>query len=419
MAASQRRALTRFQVGAMALACSMISANRYYCQPLLAQMSQTLHLSASTAGLVPTFTQSGIAIGLVLFVPLGDAVERRKLITLLLLGVMGALILTAAVFNTAVLLVAALLTGAFAAASQVIVGLAASMADPWQRGQVVGTVTGGLLIGVLSARTVAGLVGGALGWRAVYLAASAGMAALAFTLALALPVSRPVQALRYRQLIRSLFVLVREERELRESCALGALAFAAMSAFWTTLVFFIAGPPYHYGTTAAGLFGLAGIAGALAAPVVGRISDRHGPRFADFMALLAGLFSFVFLFALGRHLAGLLTGIVLLDLATQANLVTNQTRIYSLIPEAANRLNTIYMSAYFGGGALGAAIGSLVWDHFGWTGLCSLGLTLFAVALTVHRRGGRPRPARSALSETAERQHAACSVCSRATESEN
>lgn len=379
--------LTRFQIGAITLATAMVAASRYYCQPLLADMSRALHLTTAQAGLVPTCTQSGIALGLLLFVPLGDLVERRRLTVTLLLAVAGALGLTAVAFNTTLLLVAALFTGVFAAVSQLMVGLAASFAIPSQRGRVVGTVTGGLLIGVLSARTIAGVVGGAFGWRAMYLLGAAAMCLLALVLARALPHSRPTQAMRYSQLLGSLLVLVREEHELREAALLGALAFAALNAFWTILVFFIAVPPYHYGTTAAGLFGLAGIAGALVAPVVGHVSDRSGPRFADLIALNLGFLSFVLLFIAGRHLAGLIAGIVLLDLATQANLVTNQTRIYSLRPDAANRLNTVYMASYFAGGALGAAIGSLLWNRFGWTGLCALGAALFAAALIVLLRG--------------------------------
>ena len=371
----------------MTVATALVSANRYYCQPLLADMARTLHLTSATAGLVPTFTQGGIAFGLVLFVPLGDMVERRRLIVSLAFAVAFALSLTVVASNTTLLLTSALLIGMFASVSQLIVGLAASLALPSQRGRAVGTVTAGLLIGVLMARTVAGMVGGIWGWRTMYLAAAIGMATLGLMLALALPRSRPTQVVRYRELLSSLILLIREKPELRESAVLGALAFAAMNAFWTTLVFFIAQPPYHYGTTAAGLFGLAGIGGALAAPLIGHITDRSGPRFADFIALNLGVLSFILLFVAGRHLAGLIVGIVLLDLATQTNLVSNQTRIYSLVPEAANRLNTVFMSSYFVGGAVGAGVGALVWNYSGWFGLCALGAILFALALFVLLRG--------------------------------
>jgi predicted MFS family arabinose efflux permease len=379
--------LNRVQLAVMAVATAMIAATRYYSQPLLLEMSRSLHLSPSVIGLVPTLAQAGIALGLLLFVPLGDMVERRRLSLTLLFALSCALALTAAAVNTAMLLFAALLIGIFASVSQLIIGLAATLALPSRRGQVVGMVTAGLLIGVLSARIVAGLLGGAFGWRAMYLTAALGMAGLTLVMALLLPVSRPGHTIAYPQLVRSLLLLAREQRELREASALGALAFAAMNAFWTTLVFFIARPPYHYGASTAGLFGLAGIAGALGAPIVGRISDRGSPRLADSIALTLGLLAFVLLLAAGRHLAGLIGGIVLLDLATQANLVSNQTRIYSLLPDAANRLNTLYMSSYFVGGATGAAVGSLVWEHFGWAGLCAFGIALFATALIVLARG--------------------------------
>ena len=382
--------LSRVQLAVMAVATAMIAATRYYSQPLLIEMSRSLHLSPSVIGLVPTLAQAGIALGLLLFVPLGDTVERRRLALTLLFALSCALALTAAAVNTAMLLFGALLIGIFASVSQLIIGLAATLALPSRRGQVVGTVTAGLLIGVLSARIVAGLLGGAFGWRVMYLTAALGMVGLTLVMALLLPLSRPRHTIAYPQLVWSLLLLAREQPELREASALGALAFAAMNAFWTTLVFFIARPPYHYGAAAAGLFGLAGIAGALGAPIVGRISDRGRPRLADSIALTLGLLAFVLLLATGRHLAGLIGGIVLLDLATQANLVSNQTRIYSLFPDAANRLNTLYMSSYFVGGATGAAVGSLVWEHFGWPGLCAFGMALFATALIVLARGKTP-----------------------------
>ena len=382
----QRGSLTGVHLAIIMVATAMIAADRYYCQPLLAEMSRNLHLTPSMTGLVPTLTQGGIAFGLLLLVPLGDTVELRRLILCLLFALGCALAITASATNAAMLFTGSLMIGVFASVSQLLVGLAATLAEPSRRGQVVGTVTAGLLIGVLSARTVAGLVGGAFGWRVMYWTAAVGMAGLTIVMALVLPPSRPSLAIAYPQLVRSLIALIREQRELREASVLGALAFAAMNAFWTTLIFFIAGPPYHYGATAAGVLGLAGIAGALGAPIIGRISDRRGPRLADLIALTLGLIAFVLLVVAGRHLAGLIGGILLLDLATQANLVSNQTLIYSLLPDAANRLNTIFMASYFAGGAAGAAIGSLAWQHFGWTGLCALGMAMFATALVVLAR---------------------------------
>ncbi len=261
----QRGSLTRVHLAIIMVATAMIAADRYYCQPLLAEMSTTLHLTPSVTGLVPTLTQAGIAFGLLLLVPLGDTVELRRLILFLLFALGCALAITAAAANAAMLFIGSLMIGLFASVSQLLVGLAATLAEPSRRGQVVGTVTAGLLIGVLSARTVAGLVGGAFGWRVMYLIAAVGMAGLTLVMALALPPSRPTQKSGYPRLFMSLIALIREQRELREASVLGALAFAAMNAFWTALVFFIAGPPYYYGATAAGVLGLAGIVGALGA----------------------------------------------------------------------------------------------------------------------------------------------------------
>jgi predicted MFS family arabinose efflux permease len=379
----QRGSLTGVHLAIIMVATAMIAADRYYCQPLLAEMSRTLHFTPSVTGLVPTLTQAGIAFGLLLLVPLGDTVELRRLILFLLFVLGCALAITAATTNAAMLFTGSLMSRLFASVSQLLVGLTATLAEPSRRGQVVGTVTAGLLLGVLSARTVAGLVGGAFGWRVMYLAAAVGMVVLTIIMALVLPPSRPSLAIAYPRLVRSLIALIREQRELREASVLGALAFAAMNAFWTTLVFFYCWATVSLRSNRSGSIRLGGNRGR------SRCSN-HRPHFRPQGATTCRLdcadprLECVCLAACCWSSPGrLIGGILLLDLATQANLVSNQTRIYSLLPDAANRFNTIYMSSYFAGGA---AIGSLAWQHFGWTGLCALGLALFATALVVLAR---------------------------------
>jgi predicted MFS family arabinose efflux permease len=272
----------------------------------------------------------------------------------------------------------------------VIVPYAANLSSPERRGATVGTVLSGLLLGILLARTASGLVGAWLGWRTIYWIAAALMLLVALLVHHGLPRSEPELRLSWFELIRSAGVLVRTQPLLRESALLGALFFCAFSAFWTTLVFFLQTPPYHYGTGVAGLFGLVGAAGAACAPLIGRIADRYGARRNIFIALLVTLSSFVILYALGRHLAGLIVGVILLDIGVQAGHISNQTRIYGLVPEARSRLNMVYMVSYFTAGAIGSYVGTVLWQHFAWAGVCGFGCILPAVACAIHlATGGR------------------------------
>lgn len=380
----------------MAVATGVSAANLHYCQPLLAEIAAGFSTTVRGVSAVPTVTQIGYALGLALFVPLGDLVERRRLIVLLVSATAAALVITALAPSLFVLCLASLMVGAFASVVQVVVPFAATVAAPAERGRAVGFVTGGMLIGVLLARTVSGFVGGAFGWRVMYSVAAATMAALALALRELLPVSRPAAPISYRALIRSIFELARDMPALRESALLGGLVFGAFMAFWTTLVFFVARPPYYYNAQAAGMFGLVGVVGALAAPAAGRFADRRNPRLAIGLALLIGLVSYGVLGFAGHHLAGLIAGIVLLDLAAQVNHVSNQTRIYALRPEARSRLNTVYMVTFFCCGALGTFLAANAWSLWGWNGVCALGATLFATALLIYARGTRRSGAGSA-----------------------
>jgi predicted MFS family arabinose efflux permease len=286
--------------------------------------------------------------------------------------------------------------GCFAACVHVVVPLAAHLASPTQRGRVVGTVVAGILMGVLLARTFSGVVGAWLGWRAVYGLAAAMMLMLAVVVRTYLPTSRPEVAVPWRELMGSLWTLVRRHAALRESALLGALLFAAFSAFWTTLVFLLAAPPYQMATAsaAAGLFGLVGALGAAAAPRVGHLADKHGPRFPIRIALWLAFGSFLLMGFTGLHLAGLIVGVLLMDLGVQSGHVSNQTRIYALDPAARSRLNTVYMFCYFIGGGLGSYLGALCWSWAGWWGVCGAGSTAVALALLVEFAHGRsPEPA--------------------------
>src|SRR5260370_32213629 len=242
---------------------------------------------------------------------------------------------------------------------------------------------GGMLIGILLARTVSGFVGTWLGWRAMYAVAALMMLAMAAILRAILPVSRPDTRIKYRDLLSSLIPPARKLPVLRKAALMSGLAFGAFSAYWTTLIFFLEKPPYHYGAQMAGLLGLAGVAGALAAPAVGLISDRGYPRLASGCALLIGMIAFALLWTLGGTLTGLAIGGIVLDLGTQTNLVTNQTRVYRLIPQARDRINTIFMVTYFIRAALRTFLARLTSTQYQWPGICTLGASFFAAAVIV------------------------------------
>jgi predicted MFS family arabinose efflux permease len=383
----------------MAAAVASIVANIYYIQPLLADIARDFNLTSAGAGTVAMLGQMGTACAMLVFVPLGDIRERRSLIS----GLVAVLAVALAGFALAPslfwLCVAAIAVGASGSAVHLIIPFAAHIAPAQTRGRVVGTVVGGLLMGILLARTLSGYVGAVWGWRTMYWIASAMMAILSVLLRFLLPRSAPESKLGYGAMVRSIWGLVLEHPSLREASITGAMFFMAFSAFWTTLTFRLEAPPYHYGSTAAGLFGLVGAAGAAAAPIVGRLSDRFGPRVTVGWALVLGAFSFAVLGIAGATLSGLVIGVLILDLGVQAGHVANQTRIYALDPMARGRLNAIYMTCYFIGGSTGSFLGGVGWRYAQWPGVCACGIAAMAVGLAVHIRGGRL--ARSAALRTA------------------
>jgi predicted MFS family arabinose efflux permease len=355
-------------------------------QPLLAAMARTFSVSAGMIGLVAMLTQVGTAIGMLVFVPLGDSRDRRALLTALLSGATVALCGVATAQNLIWISIASFAVGACGAAVHVIVPFAAQLAPENSRGQVLGTVFSGLLVGILLARTFSGVVASYFGWRSVYAIAAVGMLGLLLLLRARLPKVAPQSDLTWPVLMRSLVDLVRDYPALRESAFLGAALLCVFSAFWTTLVFLLQTPPYHYGSSVAGLFGLVGAAGALCAPLVGRFADRRGPRYTILLALVTTLASFLLLGVLGKVMAGLIAGVVLLDVGVQSGHVANQTRIYALDATARSRLNTVYMFCYFSGGSLGSWLGAICWEYKGWTAVCALGVAVLVVALAVFAR---------------------------------
>lgn len=373
----------------LAMVCGVTIANGYYNQPLLAQISRSFAVSVQQVGLVPTFSQMGIALGMVLLLPLGDIVESRRLMIAALGVTTCALVGSAIAPNIHWLYVTSFATGFTTLVPYLIPPFVAHLAAPQERGKMVGMVASGVFIGILLARTVSGLIGDSLGWRSVYWLASGLMVATALVLAKFLPKSQPSSTLSYGQLLRSLGKLIKEQPRLREASLTQALLFGSFNVFWTTLIFLLESPPYHYGSQVAGLFGLVGVVGASAAPLVGRMSDRKGPRLAVGLAVVIILSSWVVLWVLGYQLWGLIVGVTLLDLGLQAGHVSNQSLIFSLLPNARSRLNTVYGVTNFIGAALGSLLAAWSWSMWQWNGVCFLGLSLSMIALIIYFKGRR------------------------------
>ena len=327
-------------------------------------------------------TQIGYAMGIFLFVPLGDLLERRKLIVTMLIASALALAGAALSLNFALLGLASLAIGMTTISAQLLIPFAAQLANPNERGKVVGMVMSGLLVGILLARTVSGVVGASLGWRAMYGIASIVMILLAVVLSRSLPKSRLSLHLSYVKLMASLLELVREYAVLREAALAGAMSFAAFSAFWSTLVFLLAEPPYQYGSEKVGAFGLIGVVGAMAAPIAGKLTDKRDPKLTVAFGLAISTLSFLLIWQFGHQLWGLIIGVILLDLGAQIVLISNQARIYRLPTEIHSRLNALFICFFFLGGALGSFLGAYAWSRWEWNGVCAIALLMLAVAFT-------------------------------------
>ena len=392
----RRTRISRALVLLFAVSCGVSVANLYYAQPVLDDIAKSFGTSSGTAGLVVTFAQIGYAVGLALLVPLGDLLARRWLVPLVLTVTAVGLVVSASAPDVGVLIAVGLVVGAGSVAAQILVPMAASLADEEDRGHVVGVVMSGLLMGILLARTVSGMVAQVSSWRVVYVMAAGMTLVLAAVLFRLLPRESTRPRIAYGALLRSAAGLLVTESLLRRRALFGALGFAAFSVFWTTMAFLLAGSPYHYDDLTIGLFGLVGAGGALCANVAGRWADRGWTRVTTMVFAVLIAVSFVPLWW-GRHdLAMLIVGILLLDVGVQGLQVTNQSLIYRLAPDARSRVNSAYMVCYFAGGAIGSAVGSAVYESHRWAGVCGLGVVIGILATVAALADGIRRPSVSA-----------------------
>jgi len=392
-AAPATSVLTPARVLLLAVATGVIVASNYYAQPLLQVLAEAFGLGADRVGWVVTVAQLSYATGLLLIVPLGDRVERRRLIVVLFVLAAVGLAISATAGHFPQLLAGTALSGLCAVAAQIIIPHAATLAAPERRGRVVGTLMAGLLLGILLARTASGVLAGLGAWHTVYQVAGVALLVMAVALARSLPAHRPGTSLSYPRLIGSVLALLRDEPVLRRRSLLGALLFAGFSVFWTPLAFLLSGPAYGYSITTIGLFGLVGAAGALAASRAGRLSDRGLGRRVTVGGLLLLLASWLVLLLAPASLAALIVGVLALDVAVQAVHIDNQSTIYRLDESARSRITAAYMTCYFIGGASGSALGTQAWTRHGWNGVCAVGVLLALAALGLMLRVPGRRPA--------------------------
>lgn len=361
-------------VGLMAAAAGLFVASIYYNQPVLGLLAREFQVDAATVSHVAVLTQVGYALGLLFLASLGDCVERRRLIVLTTLGLALALACAALAPSFEVLAAASLAIGALATVAQQVVPLAAHLAPDNRRGSVVGTVMAGLLTGILLARTVSGVVSEYFSWREMFGGAAVAVLAMGAVLALRLPRVEPAAGLSYGQVLGSMWRLLLAHPKLRRSGLVQGLLFSAFVAFWAELALYLERPPFSQGSAVAGLLGILGAAGVLAAPLAGRLADKGAGR-GRLIAI--GASSLAVAFALMGVFQGswpaLLIGIVLMDIGLQSAMISNQSRVYGLDPAARSRLNTVFMTIMFASGSIGTAMGAWAFLHYGWEGVCVMG----------------------------------------------
>ena len=372
--------------------CGVAAANLYYCQPLLGAFARSFHVSEQEASFINICTQMGYGLGLLLLVPLGDKIPRRRL--LVVMHLLAAALLLGLTFSTGLvgLYLFSALIGVASTACQIFIPLAAHLASDAERGKIVGTAMGGLLMGILASRTLSGLVAQFWGWQAMYYLAAVLMVVMALLVFRLIPVEEPAFRGSYRQLMASLWSLFRSQPVIRESAWIGACLFGSISAFWSTMAFYLEAPPFQYALSLIGLFGLIGAGGALISPFIGKVTDRSGPFKPMRWGLVLMVLGWGTLFMGYQSIVWVIAGIVLIDMGLQSTHVPNLSRNYSLLPEARTRLNTLYMTAFFTGGTLGSSIGTLAWNRAGWTGVCFSGLLMVVLgAVPILRRIGHKR----------------------------
>jgi predicted MFS family arabinose efflux permease len=380
---TQNPPLNTFTLWTMAITTGLVVANLYYNQPLLVDIGHTFNVNSAKVGKVAMLTQVGYAVGMFFIVPLADMFKRKRLMLIDFAFIVLSLLLAGFAPNINVLLIASFFIGASSMIPQLLIPMAAHLAKPHERGKKIGFVMSGLLIGILLSRTLSGFVAAHFGWRSMFYIAAALMVVMWALVYFLLPEVEPEYKGTYKNLMRSMIDLIRDDAKLRLAALRGALCFACFSAFWSTLTFLLK-QNFNMGSDVAGMFGLVGAFGALAVGAMGRLSDKMDPYHLSSFTLLLVIISFV-VFGFSAHsIAGLILGVVLLDMGVQATHISNQAIIFATNSGARNRINTIYMVTYFIGGAAGTYVATQVWNLYQWNGVCIIGIVVSTIALGMH-----------------------------------
>lgn len=376
--------ISRTVIWLMAVISGLVVANIYYNQPLLGLIAEDLKVPETAVSRISVFTQLGYAAGLLLIVPLGDKLFRKKLILTDLLLVFGSLLWMAFGTELWMLYIASLLIGVTSVIPQLFIPIAAELSSDKEKSSNIGTVMSGLLLGILLSRFIGGIVGELWGWKAMFGIAAGIMVAVWIAVYKMLPEVQPNFKGTYGELMKSVFNLAKTQPVLRLASFRGAMAFGSMCALFTTLVFHLENPPFNAGSSVVGSFGLAGAVGALAAAKVGKLQKYLDLNRIIIYSLLVVLGSWLFSYFAGETYWGLIVGVILIDLGVQSSHIMNQTNYFMIKSNAVNRLNTVYMVSYFIGGSFGTWAASIAWEHAKWIGVCSVGAVMALAALAAH-----------------------------------
>lgn len=373
---TQNQALSKWLIFLMAFAIGITIASNYYAQPLLHSITNDLNIAVEHSGAIIMAAQFSYAVGLLFITPLGDKLERKKLILILMILSTCGLIISALSINLWMLILGTALTGLFSTVAQVLIPFAATLSKPEHRGKVVGTLMSGMLLGILLGRTFAGAISSNADWHYVYWIAATIMITVTVLLGFYLPTYRNTININYFKLLLSIGTLYKQEPILRIRSLLAIISFALFSLLWTPLAFLLTDAPYHYSDFIIGLFGLAGAAGALGSPIVGKLSDIGKGTLATTIGLCLLLLSWLPLSLAQYSIIALILGVILLDFSVQVTHVSNMSAIYQIRPDARSRMNTGYMVCYFIGGMLGSVTSTYLFSHYGWLSIAITGTLL-------------------------------------------
>lgn len=384
MGTVQQPILTKPILWFLTIATGLIVANIYYNQPLLGLIAKDFNVTESTASKIAMLTQIGYAVGLFVILPLGDKVPRKKLILINMVLTMLFLLAMATATYFPLLYIISFAIGIVSVIPQLFVPMVAELSPETQRTQNIGMVMSGLLIGILASRLISGIIGDYFGWRAMFYGAFGLMFLTTIFIYLLLPNIQPNFKGAYSSLIQSVVYFAKTEPVLQLASFRGAMGFGALSAVFTTLVFHLEEAPFFADASIAGLFGLVGAVGAIAAAFVGKLAKFIPKNTIITTAILIILLSWAFTLFAGFSYWGLVVGFILIDFGLQSTHIMNQSAFFSINIKASSRLNTVYMVSYFTGGSLGTFLGSIAWQHYGWTGVCFVGVLFTILALTAH-----------------------------------